>query len=56
MDPFLILAIGMAVVVGGILLLRLHAFIALLVGALIVATLSPESSLAEAGPKVAAAL
>lgn len=55
MDPFLILALGMAAVVGGILLLRLHAFIALLAGAILVAALSPDSSLATAGPNVATA-
>ncbi len=46
----------MAVVVGGILLLRLHAFIALILGAFIVAAFTPDSSLADAGPRVAAAL
>ena len=45
MHPLLLLLIGMAVVVGGILLLRLHAFLALLLGALIVALLTPESAI-----------
>lgn len=44
MHPFLLLAIGMAVVIGGILALRLHAFLALLLAALIVASLTaPEA-------------
>jgi gluconate:H+ symporter, GntP family len=45
MHPFLLLLIGMAVVVGGILLLRLHAFLALLLGALVVAVLTPPETL-----------
>lgn len=45
MHPFLLLLIGMAVVVGGILALRLHAFLALLLGALVVALLTPESAI-----------
>ncbi|MGE0884781.1 MAG: GntP family permease [Blastocatellales bacterium] len=45
MHPFLLLLIGMAVVVGGILWLRLHAFLALLLGALIVALLTPHDAL-----------
>lgn len=45
MHPFLLLLIGMAVVVGGILLLRLHAFLALLLGALVVALLTPHNAL-----------
>ena len=44
MDPLLILAVGLAIVVGGILVLRSHAFLALVVGALVVAALtSPEA-------------
>lgn len=44
MNPFYILAIGMAIVVGGILFLRLHAFLALILAALTVAVLtSPET-------------
>jgi GntP family gluconate:H+ symporter len=43
MNPFLILAIGMAIVVGGILFLRLHAFLALILAALAVAAItSPQ--------------
>ncbi|MGH9340735.1 MAG: GntP family permease [Acidobacteriota bacterium] len=41
MHPFWILLVGMAVVIGGILVLRLHAVLALLFGALAVAALSP---------------
>ena len=41
MSPFVILFIGMVVVVGGILGLRLHAFLALVAGALTVALLTP---------------
>ena len=37
MNPFLILAIGMVIVVGGILFLRLHAFLALILASLVVA-------------------
>jgi GntP family gluconate:H+ symporter len=41
MNPFWILLIGMVVVVGGVLALRLHAFLALVLGALVVAWLTP---------------
>jgi len=44
-DPLWILAAGMLVVVGGILWLRLHAFLALLLGALTVGVLTPRSAL-----------
>jgi GntP family gluconate:H+ symporter len=44
MDPLLILLLGVTVVVGGILALRLHAFLALVLGGLLVAGLtSPEA-------------
>jgi len=43
MNPLLILLIGMAVVVGGILVLRLHAFLALLAGAICVLALTPSA-------------
>jgi GntP family gluconate:H+ symporter len=43
MNPLWIVMIGVAVVVGGILLLRLHAFLALIAGAVIVALLTPAS-------------
>jgi GntP family gluconate:H+ symporter len=45
MDPLLILLVGIVVVIGGILFLRLHAFLALLLGALAVALLTPTSAL-----------
>ncbi len=44
-DPLFILAIGMLVVIGGIIGLRLHAFLALLLGAFVVALLTPESAI-----------
>ncbi len=49
MHPLLILLAGMAVVVCGILWLRLHAFLALLLGALVVATLTPAESIRQYG-------
>ena len=42
-DPLLILAVGILFVVGGIIGLRLHAFLALLLGAFIVAVLTPDA-------------
>ncbi len=39
-----ILAAGMAVVIGGILALRLHAFLALIFGALLVSALTPQAA------------
>ena len=45
MYPFLVLICGMLVVIGGILVFRLHAFLALLAGALIVAVLTPAGTL-----------
>lgn len=47
MDPLLILLVGMAVVVGSILWLRVHAFLALLAGAFLVALITPNASLEE---------
>jgi gluconate:H+ symporter, GntP family len=44
-DPLWILAAGMVVVVGGILWLRLHAFLALLLGTLVVGVLTPKPAL-----------
>lgn len=44
-DPLFILAIGILVVVGGIIGLKLHAFLALLLGAFVVALLTPESAI-----------
>ena len=45
MDSLWILLIGVIVVMGGILGLRLHAFLALVLGALAVAALTPPTSL-----------
>ena len=41
-DPLFILLLGILVVVGGIIGLRLHAFLALLLGAFAVAILTPH--------------
>ncbi len=45
MDPLLILLVGMAIVVGGIILFRTHAFLALIIGALVVAALTSPAAL-----------
>jgi len=42
-DPLLILAAGIIVVVGGIIGLKLHPFLALLLGALVVAIMTPAA-------------
>jgi GntP family gluconate:H+ symporter len=47
--PFLILLAGVVVVVGSILAFRLHAFLALALGALLVAALTPAARLREYG-------
>ena len=44
-DPLILLAIGMLVVVGGIIGLRLHAFLALLLGAFVVAFFTPDTAI-----------
>lgn len=44
MNPIWILLIGMLVVVGGVLVLRLHAFLALILGAILVAALTPNQA------------
>ena len=44
-DPLWLLLVGMIVVLGGILLLRLHAFLVLILGALIVASLTTPVAL-----------
>jgi len=41
MDPFLILVLGLIVVIGAIIWLRIHPFLALLFGAVLVSFLSP---------------
>jgi GntP family gluconate:H+ symporter len=43
MNPIAVVLIGVVVVVGGILLLRLHAFLSLIAGAFVVAALSPTN-------------
>jgi gluconate:H+ symporter, GntP family len=43
MNPALILLIGVVVVIGGILVLRMRAFLALIAGALVVALLTPKA-------------
>ncbi len=45
MHSLVLLLIGMALVLGGILWLRLHAFLALIGGALVIAFLTPKGSL-----------
>jgi GntP family gluconate:H+ symporter len=47
MNPILLVIIGLIVVVGGILVLKLHPILALLLGALIVGFLTPSSLLEE---------
>ncbi len=42
-----ILAAGMTVVIGGILALRLHAFLALIFGALLVSALTPQTAIVD---------
>ena len=49
MDPLWILFLGMVVVLGGILALRLHAFLALVAGALVVAALTPTAAIVNHG-------
>ncbi len=44
-DPLWLLLIGMAVVLGGILALRLNAFLALILGAMLVAALTPRAGM-----------
>src|ERR1043165_9063848 len=48
MSALTILVIGMAIVVGGVLLLRLHAFLALLLGAVVVAGLTSTDQIVAA--------
>ncbi len=45
MDPFLLLFIGVVIVVGGIVWLRLHAFVALFSAAIVVASLTPRENI-----------
>lgn len=48
MDPFLLLFIGIAVVIGSIVWLRLHAFVALFAAAVVVASLTPRENIESA--------
>ena len=48
MDPFLLLFIGIVVVLGGIVFLKLHAFVALFAAAIVVSTLTPRASIEQA--------
>jgi GntP family gluconate:H+ symporter len=48
-DPIFILAVGIVVVVGGIIGLKLHPFLALLLGAFVVAFLTPAAQLEQFG-------
>ncbi len=48
MDPFLLLLIGIVIVIGGIIGLRLHAFIALLAAAIVVSALTPRENIERA--------
>lgn len=43
MDPFFLLLIGVVIVIGGIVFLKLHAFIALFAAAIVVSALTPKS-------------
>lgn len=45
MDPLILLLIGVIVVIGGIVALRLHAFIALFAAAIIVGSLTPRENI-----------
>ena len=47
MSPVALLLIGMAVVLAGVLWLRLHAFLALILAALAISVLTPRSALEE---------
>ncbi|GAB2587071.1 GntP family permease [Spirosoma areae] len=44
-DPLFILAVGVLIVVGGIIGLKLHPFLALLLGAFVVALMTPASAI-----------
>jgi len=47
-DPFLLLFIGVVIVIGGIVFLRLHAFIALFAAAILVSALTPREHIERA--------
>lgn len=48
-DPLFILLVGILIVVGGIIGLRLHAFLALLLGAFVVALMTPAAAIEQFG-------
>jgi GntP family gluconate:H+ symporter len=48
MDPFLLLFVGVVIVLGGIIWLKLHAFIALMSAAIVVSALTPKSNIEQA--------
>ena len=45
MDPILIILVGMVAVIGGIIGFKMHPFFALLLGAFVVALLTPGSAI-----------
>jgi GntP family gluconate:H+ symporter len=49
MHPLWILSVGVVIVIGGILVLRLHAFLALVLAALVVAALTPLAAVERFG-------
>jgi GntP family gluconate:H+ symporter len=51
MSPLILLLIGITIVVGGILTLRMHAFLALILGAFAVALLTPADTLKQYADK-----
>ena len=51
MSPLMILAIGLAIVIGGILWLRLHAFVALILAGFAVALLTPADLVRESAER-----
>ncbi len=48
MDPFFLLLIGAGIVLGGIVFLKLHAFIALFAAAIVVSALTPRANIEQA--------
>ena len=50
----MIIIIGMAIVIGGIIVFKMHPIFALLFGALVVALLTPGTNITEVGAKIAA--
>ena len=49
MSPILLLLLGMIVVLGGVLVLKLHPFLALIAGALVVAVATPQELIEDYG-------